>query len=99
MAPWRDTARTVKISGVGDARLLFPFILLVFFPGWWVFGLCVVASLILVLLNYKGYTFPVFKRWLRTKLIGDVRLSRSAVKNRRFYGKAAPGKRSLRSWY
>ncbi|MFL9611128.1 IcmT/TraK family protein [Methylobacillus sp. Pita2] len=99
MAAWRETGRSVKIAFIGDARLLSPFGLLVFFPSWWILGLCAVSTVLLVLLNYKGYSFPVFKRWLRTKLIGKVRLSRSAIKNRRFYGKANPGRANLRRWH
>ncbi|PPC84782.1 MAG: hypothetical protein CTY35_00230 [Methylotenera sp.] len=90
---WRDTARPLQIRGLGDAKILFPLVLLVFFPSWWTLGFCVASIITLMLINYKGFTFSVLMRWLRGRVIGSTRLARSSIQYRRLYGKKSSAMR------
>jgi hypothetical protein len=77
------------IAGLGDARIVFPLLLLLFFPTMITLVISLISIAILVLVNFKGFTFMVLIRWLRGKIIGRVRTARSPIQQRRLYGKAS----------
>lgn len=72
---WRDSARPVKFF-VWDGRAVFPFVLMLFYPTWWTFGISFFLMFFLSILNRYGFTPRVFFRWLRNLLGGSHKTAR-----------------------
>lgn len=81
---WRDSSLNPRILGV-DARAYFPLLCWLFYPRKWTFIAAVAAIAFFVLIEKKGYTLPVFLRFLRHKLRGNVIPARAWWYQRRFF--------------
>ena len=74
-AHWRDSARSARFFMV-DARAAFPIFLFLMHIRIWT-GVVVIASGVFFgILEHFGFTVPVFFRWLRTVLAGQIKSSR-----------------------
>lgn len=76
-AYWRDSARSPRFFFV-DALAAFPLLLLLLHIRWWTFWLAVISVLFFAILERFNFTVPVFLRWARTLISGNVRVSKPA---------------------
>jgi intracellular multiplication protein IcmT len=74
-AHWRDSARSARFFMV-DARAAFPIFLFLMHIRVWTGVLVIVSALFFGILEHYGFTVPVFLRWLRTFLAGNLKVSR-----------------------
>lgn len=74
-AHWRDSARRPKFFMV-DAYATFPLLLFLLHIKWWTFFLAIAAVAFFATLERFGFTVPVFFRWLKVFLIGNIRSAR-----------------------
>ena len=72
-AHWRDTARSARFFVI-DSRAVFPFALFLLHIHWWTLGLAFFATCFFSLMEYYGFTVPVFLRWARSSLAGARKL-------------------------
>lgn len=84
---WRNTGRPVRLAFVGDAKILFPFLYYAYTLTWFAFYAAIASIVLLVFLNYQGFTLPVLFRYLKLKVTGGVKLHRSNIEKRKIYGK------------
>lgn len=82
---WRDMGRTVQIRGIGDARVIFPIVIFIFFYSWTTFLISAASILILMFMRFKGYGFTTLLRWMRSSIAGKRRLGRINLMKRRLY--------------
>ena len=74
-AHWRDSARSARFFLV-DARAAFPVFLFLIHIRMWTAMVVIVSAIFFGIIEHFGFTVPVFFRWLRTCLAGDVKLSK-----------------------
>ncbi|MBP9721556.1 MAG: IcmT/TraK family protein [Gammaproteobacteria bacterium] len=77
---WRDSARTPRIF-ILDYRAVIPFLFLLFSPTslvLYAFILVVIMTAFFSILEYFGFTYSIFLRWLRSSFIsGRYKTARS----------------------
>lgn len=80
-AHWRDSGRIPKFF-ILDAYSAIPLLFFLLHIRLWTLLLTCSISAFFMLLNRFGFTLPVFRRWLRSFIAGNVRESqwRSARK-------------------
>jgi intracellular multiplication protein IcmT len=74
-AHWRDSARSARFFVV-DARAAFPLFLFLMHIRVWTGALVILSAAFFTVLEYYGFTVPVFLRWLRGFLAGPIKSSR-----------------------
>lgn len=84
---WRDMGRTVQIKFIGDARVIAPILIFVFFYNWYTFFFSIACIVLLMVMRYKGYQFPTLLRWARGKAAGNVRTGRTQKMKKNLYEK------------
>nr|WP_028378011.1 type IVB secretion system protein IcmT [Legionella pneumophila] len=72
---WRDSARSARFFVV-DARAAFPIFLFLMHIRVWTGVLVLVSAIFFGIIEYYGFTVPVFLRWLRSFLAGSIRSAR-----------------------
>jgi intracellular multiplication protein IcmT len=75
-AHWRDSARTPKFFFM-DAYSAIPLVLFLLHIRLWTFITACCICAFFMLLNRFGFSVPVFFRWLRAFLAGNIRFSRA----------------------
>ncbi|MDP3705619.1 MAG: IcmT/TraK family protein [Legionellaceae bacterium] len=73
-AHWRDSARSARFFMV-DARAAFPIFLFLMHIRVWTGVLVLVSAVFFGILEHYGFTLPVFLRWLRLFLAGNIKYS------------------------
>ena len=68
-AHWRDSARQLMFFFV-DVKAAFPFVFFLMHMKIWTFFVAFFAMIFFVVLNYFGFSVPVFLRWLRALFAG-----------------------------
>lgn len=71
-ASWRDSARPSKFFIINSSAA-FPIVVLLFHITWGMFFICLAFVLFLVIIDYYGFTIPVFARFIRSRLAGRRR--------------------------
>lgn len=84
---WRDMGRTVQIKGIGDARVIAPILIFVFFYNWYTFFFSIACIALLMVMRYKGYQFLTLVRWARGRAAGNVRTGRMPIMKKNLYEK------------
>jgi len=79
---WRNSMRPVRFFGL-DARAAIPFCILLFYARWITLFLTVVLTIVFVLLERKGLTFPSALRSFRSWLLGPKRPGWAAYNRKR----------------
>lgn len=74
-AHWRDSARPARFWMV-DARAAFPLFFFFIHIRMWTFLLVVFSMTFFSYVERKGYTVPVFLRWLRQWIAGPIKMAR-----------------------
>ena len=69
---WRDVARTPRFFVV-DAYASFPLVLMLLHIQLWTFLLAIASITFFVILERFKFTLPVFKRWIKATLAGNIR--------------------------
>lgn len=69
---WRDSARSARFFMV-DARAAFPLFLFLMHIRIWTGVLVLVSAVFFAIIEHYGFTVPVFLRWLRAFLAGNIR--------------------------
>lgn len=77
-AHWRDSARIPKFFFM-DAYSAIPLLLFLLHIRLWTFLTACAVCVFFSLLNRFGFSLPVFGRWLRAFLAGNVRYTRSWI--------------------
>jgi len=81
---WRDAGKNPRILGV-DARAYFPLLAWLFYPRKWTFAVAVGFIIFFLVIEKRGFTLPVFLRFLRHKLRGALVPARTWWHHRRFF--------------
>ncbi len=71
-AHWRDSARRPKFFTI-DAYATFPFLLFLLHIRLWTFILAICTVIFFGTIEKFGFTVPVFLRWLRAFLAGNLK--------------------------
>lgn len=71
-AHWRDSARPAKFF-IWDSRSAFPLLLCLLHIRVWTFLLAIIAVCFFWVLEYYGFTIPIFVRWLRNFIAGPYK--------------------------
>lgn len=71
-AHWRDSARSARFFMV-DARAAFPLFLFLMHIRMWTGLLVLISAVFFAIIEHYGFTVPVFLRWLRSFLAGNVK--------------------------
>lgn len=74
-AHWRDSARIPKFF-IMDAYSAIPLVFFFLHIRVWTFLVTSSVCIFFMLLNRFGFTLPVFKRWLRSFIAGNIREAR-----------------------
>jgi intracellular multiplication protein IcmT len=69
---WRDSARSARFFMV-DARAAFPLFLFLMHIRIWTGVLVLVSAVFFAIIEHYGFTVPVFLRWLRSFLAGNIK--------------------------
>ena len=69
---WRDSARSARFFMV-DARAAFPIFLFLMHIRIWTGMLVLVSAVFFAIIEHYGFTVPVFLRWVRTFLAGNIK--------------------------
>lgn len=80
---WRNTMKPVQFFSI-DARAAIPFLILLFYFRMVTFILAIVSTIIFVMLEKRGLTFPCSLRALRSWFNGQYRPAWVAVRRRKF---------------
>lgn len=75
-AHWRDSSRIPQFFML-DAYSAFPLVVFLMHIRMWSFIVACCACAFFYALRRFGFTLPVFIRWLRSFIAGNVRSSRS----------------------
>lgn len=75
-AHWRDSARTPMFFMV-DAYSAIPLFLFLLHIRLWTFLLACSVCAFFMLLNKFGFKMPIFFRWIRAFVAGNIRSARS----------------------
>lgn len=75
-AHWRDSARTPMFFMV-DAYSAIPLFLFLLHIRLWTFLLACGVCAFFMLLNKFGFKMPIFFRWMRAFVAGNIRSARS----------------------
>jgi intracellular multiplication protein IcmT len=73
-ASWRDTARQPRL-GIFNVRALPPMTVALFHLTYWTVGMTILSVVLLQLMEYYGFTLPVFLRTLRSRFAGKRRIA------------------------
>lgn len=71
-AHWRDSARSARFFMV-DARAAFPLFLFLMHIRVWTGVLVLVSAVFFGIIEHYGFTVPVFLRWIRGFLAGNLK--------------------------
>jgi intracellular multiplication protein IcmT len=71
-AHWRDSARNARFLMV-DARAAFPIFLFLMHIRIWTGVLVLVSAVFFGIIEHYGFTVPVFLRWIRCFLAGNIK--------------------------
>ncbi|MFT4058659.1 MAG: IcmT/TraK family protein [Legionella sp.] len=71
-AHWRDSARSARFLLV-DARAAFPLFLFLMHIRVWTGVLVLVSAVFFGIIEHYGFTVPVFLRWIRSSLAGNLK--------------------------
>lgn len=85
MNKWHHAAKEPKFLFIFDWKISFIFLFLLFHFRIWVLATLIIFAVILSVLNRFGYSLSVFYKKARSKLAGDVRVSRPFWWNNRFF--------------
>lgn len=69
---WRDSARSPRFFLV-DARAAFPVFIFLLHIRIWTGVLVLVSAVFFSILEHYGFTVPVFLRWIRLFLAGNIK--------------------------
>jgi intracellular multiplication protein IcmT len=69
---WRDSARSARFFIV-DARSAFPLFIFLMHIRTWTAILVLVSAVFFGIIEHFGFTVPVFFRWIRSKLAGNIK--------------------------
>lgn len=69
---WRDSARSARFFMV-DARAAFPLFLFLMHIRIWTGLLVLISAVFFAIIEHYGFTVPVFLRWLRSFLAGNIK--------------------------
>lgn len=69
---WRDSARSARFFMV-DARAAFPLFIFLMHIKVWTGLLVIISAVFFAIIEHYGFTVPVFMRWLRTFLAGNIK--------------------------
>lgn len=72
---WRDSARSARFFMV-DARAAFPLFLFLMHIRIWTGILVIVSAVFFGILEHYGFTVPVFMRWIRGFVAGNIKSSK-----------------------
>lgn len=72
---WRDSARSARFFMV-DARAAFPIFLFLMHIRIWTGLLVIVSAVFFAIIEHYGFTVPVFLRWIRSFLAGNIKSSK-----------------------
>lgn len=86
---WRNSGRTVTVKFLGDALVMFPVLIWLFFPNWYTFLLVVFLIVIIRITQYKGMSVFHFLLYLRSSLAGKIKPNRSNMYKRMMITKKA----------
>ena len=73
-ASWRDTARQPRLW-IFNARALPPILVAMFHITYTTVGIAILCVIALQIMEYYGFTAPVFLRYLRSKAAGSRRVA------------------------
>lgn len=73
-AHWRDSARRAKFFVI-DAYATFPLLLFLLHIRLWTFILAICTMAFFGTIEKFGFTVPVFLRWIRNFLAGNLKTS------------------------
>lgn len=73
---WRDSARNTRFFLV-DARAAFPIFLFLMHIRIWTAILVLISTVFFGIIEHFGFTVPIFFRWLRTMIAGNLKLSQT----------------------
>jgi intracellular multiplication protein IcmT len=73
-ASWRDSARMPRLW-IFNAYATFPLLLLLFYMNWWTFSLAMMVMVFFKVIDYYGFTLPVFGRLLKSYIAGPRKLA------------------------
>ncbi len=76
IAQWRDSSRIPRFFGL-DARACFPLLVFLLHIKLWSFILALAATVFFAALERYGFRLTVFLRWLRNRMAGNRKVSRS----------------------
>lgn len=72
---WRDAARIPRFYFM-DAFSAFPLLLFLLHIHWWTFITAILFMAFFIILERFKFTLPVFFRWLRSTLAGQLRTAK-----------------------
>lgn len=73
-AHWRDSARSARFFII-DARAAFPIFIFLMHIKVWTGVVVLLSTLFFGFIEHYGFTVPVFLRWLRCFLAGNLKSS------------------------
>lgn len=73
-AHWRDSARSARFFII-DARAAFPIFIFLMHIKIWTGLLVLISTVFFGFIEHYGFTVPVFLRWFRTILAGNLKSS------------------------
>ncbi|MEC8882543.1 MAG: IcmT/TraK family protein [Pseudomonadota bacterium] len=73
-ASWRDTARQPRLW-IFNCRALPPIVVALFHIKVWTICFAILCTVALQVLEYYGFTVPVFIRYVKSKLAGQRRFA------------------------
>lgn len=73
-AHWRDSARSARFFMV-DARASFPTLIFLLHIAIWTAIVALLSLVMFGVLEHFGFSVPVFLRWIRSFLAGDIKTS------------------------
>ncbi len=76
---WRDSARSARFFMV-DARAAFPLFFFLMHIRIWTGIIVIVSAVFFAIIEHYGFTVPVFLRWLRSFLAGNLKTSQPGWK-------------------
>lgn len=79
---WRNTTRPLRFFGM-DSRAALPYLILLPYARPITLVFCILSTVIFLVLEKHGLTFPSAIRALRSTLVGDKRYALARIRRRR----------------
>jgi len=80
---WRNTMRPLRFFQM-DSRAALPYLLLLPYARTITLVFCVLSTVLFLVLEKHGLTFPAALRALRSSLVGEKRNALSRIRRRKF---------------